>query len=737
MATETVIQSYDDVYKHYLDDFNQLKKSVKSYFKKPDLKLLDKAYSFAIEKHIDQRRKSGEPYFDHLFNVAKILAELKLDVITIVCGLLHDSIEDTTVTYQVIEEEFGPEVAELVDGVTKITNLSVKSQELKQAENFRKMILSTANDLRVILIKFADRLHNMRTLNHMPPEKRTRISQETRDVYAPLAHRFGLNKIKSELEDLSLKYLDSEAYYMLKKKSDDSKEVLDSYIEETITPIEKALHKAKIKPIIDGRLKHFFSIYNKMQKRNKPYEEIYDILAIRIIVDKIEQCYYTLGIVHSLYIPVADRFKDYIATAKINGYQSLHTTIIGPSGKMLEIQIRTMEMHQNAEEGIAAHWRYKYQPVMKDDPNQDTLNKHVQWLKQFIDRQNEMDSVDFLDSLKIDLFSDEVFVYSPKGDLFTLPQGSTSIDFAFMIHSNIGLTCSGAKINGNIKSLSTELKSGDVVEIIRTKNAHPNSDWLQIVKTSKARHYIRKWIKEQEMEQSVLLGKEAFQSILKKHDVPKKSIKIKDLLQKYNYKSEATFYAAIGRGSISLDSLTHQLTKDSTASIDKKSIIVDHINKNIPNSLFGIDNLLITYGRCCNPIPGDLIKGYVTSGRGIAIHRNSCKNLIQLIEKNSDNRIINVNWDFLSKQDNYSVRINFFGKDRKHLMRDLSNSLSKADITIRAVDLQSDRNENAFGTLIIEVDNVNTLNYVMNLIKNVQSIDHVERFENINESIEN
>jgi GTP diphosphokinase / guanosine-3',5'-bis(diphosphate) 3'-diphosphatase len=727
----TKTYTVDDINNIYDEKFIILKNQIKNYLHKPDIKLLDKAYQYAIEKHVSQVRKSGEPYFDHLFHVAEILTELKMDMTTLICGLLHDIIEDTPVTFEHIEKEFSREIAELINGVTKITNLSSKNQKVKQAENVRKMLLSTANDLRVIIIKFADRLHNMRTLNHMPPEKRTRIATETIDVYAPLAHRFGLYKIKSELEDLSLKYIDSDVYYFLKKKTEETKEQRNLYIDKTISPIKTGLDKASIPNEIYGRPKHFYSIYNKMNKRKKPYEEIYDLLAIRIVVDQIDKCYYTLGIIHSLYIPVVDRFKDYIATPKINGYQSLHTTIIGPEGKMVEIQIRTFEMEQNAEEGIAAHWRYKYAQNQTSE-DKDQLEKHIKWLKQFISRKTEDDSVEFLDSLKIDLFSDEVFVYSPKGDLYTLPKGSTALDFAFVIHSKIGVTCAGAKVNGKLQPIKSKLNNGDVIEIITNKNQQPNSDWLHYVMSSKAKHYIRKWLKEKEKEQSILLGNDIFNGVLKKLHVKKDIINMEKFSDRYNFKTEDSFFAAIANGQISIESLNFRINRDySTSNTKETDFIEKEIVEKNTGTFFGIDHLMVSYGKCCNPIPGDIIRGYVTNGRGITIHRNSCLNLSNLIEKNGSSRLIATNWGHLNKMEEYLVKLNFYGKDRKFLMRDLSTALSKSDILIKAVDIQTDSDDNAFGKLSIYVKNLKELTQIMNTVKNVQAIDVVERYENI------
>lgn len=717
----------------YDAQFSELKQSIRDYSKSADFELLKRAYNFAIEKHVNQVRKSGEPYFEHLFNVAKILSEFRLDITTISCGLLHDVIEDTDVTADELAKQFSPEISELVDGVTKITHLSVKSSKVKQGENFRKMILSTAKDLRVILVKFADRLHNMRTLNHMPPEKRIRISLETRDVFAPLAHRFGLHKVKSELEDLSLKYLETDVYYSLKKKVEDTRSQRDTYIQEIISPIYSELEKVEIKADIAGRPKHFHSIFNKMQKRNKPFEEIYDLLAIRAVVNEISQVYFVLGIVHSLYMPVMDRFKDYIATPKINGYQSLHTTVIGPDGKMIEIQIRTKEMHEHAEEGIAAHWRYKdASSGQTDQKTQKKLNDHINWLHQFVDRQTDLDSEEFVDNLRIDLFNEEVFIYSPKGDLFTLPKKSSVLDFAFHIHSDVGIKCLNARCNGKIVPLRTQLNNGDVVEILTSKSQRPNPDWLHFVKTGKAKHYIKRWLKVEERDQSIQIGKEIFSDTLKRMHIKKEDINFKLLVEYYKKNDDNYLLEAIGRSDISIESLVHhiksQVEKESDEPIFTKQSVDEQKKASI--KALGINNLLLNFAKCCNPIPGDMISGYVTAGHGITIHRNTCKNLLQLSKNTDSNRVIPLNWNLITGDKEYLVKINFYGTDRKYLMKDLSEAISSLNLGIKALNLDTDNRHNAFGHLLIYVNNNDELERTISTIQQIQAISSVEREEN-------
>ena len=723
--------SISEIHEIYDERFINFKKNISTYNKNSDLNILDKAYSFAIEKHYTQTRRSGEPYFEHLFNVAIILSELNLDITTICSGLLHDVLEDTDAEYDILQQLFGTEIADLVDGVTKLSSLTHNNSKIKQAENFRKMILSCSKDLRVILIKFADRLHNMRTLKHMPPDKRARIANETLEIYAPLAHRFGLQKIKIELEDLSLKYIDSELYYSLKKKIEETKEKRTEYIYKTIDPITKELNKVNINNEIIGRPKHFYSIYNKMKKRNKDFEEIYDLLAIRILVEKLEHCYYTLGIVHSLYLPVADRFKDYISMPKINGYQSLHTTVIGPNGQMVEIQIRTIEMHFHAEEGIAAHWRYKNNPTntnINQLAQNTQLNNHIKWLNQFIERSSDTDSEDFYDFFKIDLFKDEVFIYSPKGDLFTLPKGATALDFAFHIHTNIGNQCIGAKINGKMTTFKTELKNGDTVEILTSINQKPTKDWLNFVSTSKAKHNIGKYFKLRDLEQTIEIGKSIFQDILKKYSVKKDSYILKNLIEYYNSSTEEMFYSHIGRQDITYESLLTQLNIRNSNAQQPLTLDEKENNTALTANFFGIDGLLISYGKCCNPIYGDDIQGYITNGRGISIHRTNCKNLHQLERSNHD-KIFNLNWSNIKQEQNFEITIKLIANDRPSLTRDIANELSAIDVKYTGFHLQSTENDQAFGYIIAKIKDKEELDLIIKRLKNIQSVKQVSRAE--------
>jgi GTP pyrophosphokinase len=705
--------------------FDHLDKEVRGYALDYNPDILKKAYEFGLKAHIRQRRYSGEPYYEHCLNVAAILAELRMDMTTIISGLLHDVVEDTEIQLDDVYEEFGDTIGLLVDGVTKISELKFQSKELRQAETFRKMLLSMAKDVRVIMIKFADRLHNMRTLEHVPEKKRPRIAIETRDVYVPLAHRFGIAKIKWELEDLCLKHLETEEYNALVDKIKLSRDQREEYIRIVAEPIYKEMEKNGIKAQISGRPKSFFSIYNKMQKRNRPFEEIYDLLAIRIIVDKVEQCYYALGILHNLYNPVYDRFKDYIAMPKINGYQSLHTTVVGPDGKMVEIQIRTQAMHILAEDGIAAHWKYKHGSE-EDNSMVNSLN----WVKELLDRQASDDAKDFMEDLKIDLFQDEVFLFSPKGDLLKLPAKSSPIDFAYAIHTNVGNHCIGAKVNGKIVPLRTQLKSGDQVEIITSQNQKPTRDWLGFVKTSKARHWIKKFLKEEQLVQIQKTGQEILTKFFKKHKISEKSPEFIDNISKLGFNNYESLVVAIGRGEFMVEAIAKKLfpnneevmaSPDATQGILKKIIRKKQNNTGI--KVQGMSNMLINFANCCHPVPGDSITGYLTKGRGITIHKADCKNLINLLEEKQ--RIIETDWDTDADQE-FQVHILIIGEDRKNFLKDIALCVSKQDTNIIMANFTVE-DMFAQGHLKILVKNLIHLNKIINDILKLPGVVSVER----------
>ena len=652
------------------------------------------------------------------------MSELKMDSTTIAAGFLHDSVEDTGVHLEEIEEKFGHDISVLVDGVTKIGELKFESREKRQAETFRKMLMSMAKDVRVIIIKFADRLHNMRTLEHVPEKNRERIALETRDVYVPLAHRFGIATIKWELEDLVLKHIDEEAYEDINRKVNQRREEREDYIAEITNPILKELLKANIKASVSGRAKHFFSIYDKIKRRNKPFEEIYDLLAIRIIVDKIEECYYALGIIHSLYMPVYDRFKDYVAMPKLNGYQSLHTTVVGTMGKMVEIQIRTWEMHNTAEIGIAAHWRYK-----EGESGDEEFERHMGWIRSLVDSQmQEEDPNDFMENLKIDLFQDEVFVFTPKGDLFKLPRGSTPIDFAFAVHTWVGMHCIGAKVNGRIVPLKAQLKSGDQVEIITSANQEPHQDWLGFVKTGKAHQRIRKYLRENQQNQTLKFGEEILIKYLKKYKLTMESPEFKTVIPKLGFQNLDNLLLELGRGELTSESIGKKLFPEEVPKEEKTSFFTKYIKRARTGSgisVQGIDNMLIQFGKCCQPVPGDKIIGYITTGKGITVHRIDCRNMLNLPDDHE--KKIEVSWD-LEKDYHYQVHITILCEDRRDLLRDISLAISSSDTNIIMIEFKL---EDALvkGNLIVEVNNLHHLTKIIHGIQKIKGVISVDRVD--------
>ena len=721
MSTDKILNK---LHEKYDTRFEQMLKTVSEYTIPEELPVLKKAYEYSLSAHKNQQRYSGEPYFDHLYEVANILSGLKMDSTTIAAGFLHDSVEDTGIDLPEIEELFGKEIAALVDGVTKIGELKFESREKRQAETFRKMLLSMARDARVIIIKFADRLHNMRTLEHLPEKKRNRIAIETKDVYIPLAHRFGIATIKWELEDLVLKQVDQEAYEDINRKVNQRREEREKYIGEITDPILKDLKKARIKSSVSGRAKHFYSIYDKMKRRSKPFEEIYDLLAIRIIVDKIEECYYALGIVHNLYMPVYDRFKDYIAMPKLNGYQSLHTTVVGKMGRMIEIQIRTWDMHWTAEIGIAAHWRYK-----EGDSSDDEFERHMGWIRNLVDSQmQEEDPKDFMDNLKIDLFQDEVFVFTPKGDLFKLPRQSTPIDFAFAVHTWVGMHCIGAKVNGRIVPLKSELKSGDQVEIITSANQEPHQDWLAFVKTGKAIQRIKKYLREVQQNQTLKFGEEILSKYLKKYNLSADSDDFQKVIPKLGFQNLESLLLELGRGELTTEGISNKLFPQEAPKEKKESFFSKYIRRARSATginVQGMDNMLINFGKCCQPVPGDKITGFITMGKGIMVHRIDCKNMMNLAE-NHEKRI-DVSWD-IDKDSFYQVHLTILSEDRRNLLRDISEAISRNNTNIIMVEFKLE-DVLVKGNLIIEVSNLHHLTKIIHTIQKLKGIISVDRVD--------
>lgn len=702
-----------------------------------DLSRIIKAYNFAENAHEGQFRKSGEKYFIHPINVALILAELELDESTVIAGLLHDVIEDTRYTFDDIKREFGEEIALLVDGVTKLGKLTYETKEERQAENLRKMFLAMARDIRVILIKLADRLHNMRTLKFMNETKKKEKAIETLEIYAPIAHRLGISKIKWEFEDLCLRYLDPDAYYDLVEKVAKKRREREEYINLVIKKLKENLENLNIDYEIYGRPKHFYSIYKKMVYQHKSFEEIYDLTAVRVIVDNVKDCYGVLGIVHTMWKPIPGRFKDYIAMPKPNMYQSLHTTVIGPKGEPLEIQIRTWEMHRIAEYGIAAHWKYKEGKVEEGE-----LDKKLTWLRQLLEWQRDLkDPKEFMESLKIDFFTNQVFVFTPKGDVIELPFGSTPVDFAYKIHSAVGNSCIGAKVNGRIVPLNYKLKTGNIVEVLTSSHSNgPSRDWLKFVKSTNAKNRIKQWFKKERKEENIERGKELLEKEVKRQGYNIKELLraewLNDIVKKLRLNSIDDLYAAIGYGGITLNQIIPKL-KEKYKAEQKENTPIGN-NKELQSKVTktkqkrdtkqgvkvkGIDNILVRFAKCCNPVPGDEIIGYITRGRGITVHRTDCPNIAN--DENRD-RLIDVEWD-TDKKISYQTEIQVIAPDRKGLLSEITNIISEAKLDVTAINARTTKEKIAIINLTIEISNTDQLLKIMNKFKSMSGVIDVKR----------
>jgi len=726
---------------NYDIEFHQLAAQIQTYNPKLDSAWLKKVYRFSSEAHDGQLRKSGEPYFQHCVEVAKILTTLHVDAATIAGGLLHDVTEDTEITLQEIAAEFGAEVAGLLEGVTGIRRLkAIDSPEAPQAsnvENYIKMFLSVVKDIRVVLIKLADRLHNMRTLKYLPEKKRQEIVIETRNIYVPLANRLGLAKIKSELEDYIFKFLENEKYKELARQVNEKRQERENYIKNIIDIIEEKLTDDAVKAKVEGRPKSLYSIYRKSQNRNLAFDGIYDLFAIRIIVETLEDCYRALDLLNLHFEPCLDKFNDYIKKPKPNGYKSLHTVIRSKEQRLFEVQIRTKAMHQIAEEGIAAHWKYKEGRLSESD-----LDKYLvdfrQWLNQLAERAQEEKntSEEVFDHLKTDFFKDEIFVYTPQGRLLKLPVESTPVDFAFAIHSDLGTHCLGAKINGQIVSLNHKLQSGDTVEIIESAQQKPNMDWIKFVRTSKAYTKIRSWFKESLFDQSRKLGETILQHDLKRFGLRKEQVEFEALAQRLHFKNAAQLCYAIGVGRIPARQIVNKISREHHA---------QEINHHEGTKLFlsraqqqahgvvidGLDGVMIQFAKCCQPVPGERILGFVTKGNGVIVHRSNCKNIVKLME--NPERNLEVNWA-IDHDKNFLVRLQMLGQDRKNFLHEVSEALAKTDTSIVNVSINS---YHTFmqGHFVVEIRNLLHLTKVINKVSRVNGVINVERLDGTGEPV--
>ncbi len=724
---------------------NDILERVVSYHPDPDLDIIKKAYVYSAKVHQGQIRKSGEPYLVHPLEVAGILAELKLDEASIVTGLLHDTIEDTLATFEELTELFGAEVAQLVDGVTKLSQFApsaTASQEEKQAENFRKMIVAMARDIRVILVKLADRTHNMRTLEHMKAEKQQRIAQETLDIYAPLANRLGISWIKQELEDLSFKSVKPNEYQDLFDRVEKKKKEREKYIEDVSDILRSKLKENGLEGKVHGRFKHLYSIHRKMRAQGIDFDQVHDVIAFRLIMNNMPACYEALGLVHSMWKPVPGRFKDFIAIPKPNMYQSLHTPVIGPFGDRVEVQIRTEEMHKIAEEGIAAHWAYKEGKggggISKDDAK-------FAWLRQLMEWQQDLkDPKEFLETVKVDLFTDEVFVFTPKGDVKSLPRGATPVDFAFSIHSDVGHRCVGAKVNGKIVPLRYKLKNGDTIEVLTSPNANPSKDWLTFVKTSRAQARIRQFIKLQQREKSLSLGRELTDREFRRFNLNlnkvTKSGELKKHAVEFGYRTDEDLLVAVGYGKVTPSQLIAKLVPPEKvaekqaeppqpppepAAMNRIAEIFKKVTggRNKPGvQINGIDDVMVRFGRCCNPVPGDRIVGFITRGRGVTVHTVGCDRALAT----DPERRVDVSWD-VKADFKRPVTIRVLTADRPGLLADISQTFSKSGVNISQANCRATGDDRAVNTFEVTISDLKQLTSVMRSIERIQGVYAVER----------
>ena len=710
-------------------------RALEDYSDRLDVETIRRAHDFAVSAHRGQLRASGQPFVSHTIEVATILAQLQLDSDTVVAGLVHDTIEDTEITLHDLEEHFGEQVTQIVDGVTKLGKVEFRSVTEQQVENYRKMLLSMASDARVILVKLADRLHNMRTLEHLPEDKRRRIALETREIYAPLAHRLGMAGIRWELEDLAFKFLEPKDYAALVKKLRQRRRTRESQILKMQDPLKEALEEAGITAEVAGRPKHLWSIHRKIESQGRPLEDIYDLMAMRITTKSLEACYAALGVIHSRWTPIPERFHDYIATPKSNMYRSLHTTVLGPGGIRYEIQIRTEDMHRTAEYGIAAHWRYKEDGKSSTDEADEALT----WFRQVLEWQQDADDPgEFMEFLRMDLFRGEIFVFTPNGEVKALPTGATPIDFAYSVHTEVGHHCTGAKVNGKIVPLSRELRNGDTIEILTDTKQRPNRDWLGFVSTSRARQSIRHWIRREEFESAHKLGKELLDRELKKArlTLPKNSTIRTEAAVELGYPNLDHTYAALGRGDIGPTAVINQFHNEyhPTARASREPSTLSKLASRLRISgrgvrIQGMDNLMVRYSRCCQPVPGDPVIGYVTRGRGVSIHRQDCPNVLGLSQ--DPERRIEIEWT-AEKGDRFFVKLFIRGSDRRGLLSDVAKAITSTGTDISHADMKSTQG-GMTGEFVVEVRDLTHLEKVRRSISRVNGVIDVERREHLEE----
>ena len=715
-------------------EFKHLIDTIHSYLPKAKCDDVTKAYQLAEEAHKDQRRVSGEPYILHPLAVAQILADMKIDTTTITASLLHDVVEDTSYTLDDLKKMFGKEVAFLVDGVTKLSRLNYRTKEDQQLNSMRKMFLAMAKDVRVVVIKLADRLHNMRTLRYMRSDKQKRIAQETLEIFAPLAHRLGIFNIKWELEDLSFRYLEPDKYYDLVDQMKQKRHVREEIVNEAIDVLKKALDEAHIHCEINGRPKHFYSIYKKMKKDNRDLSQVYDLFAIRVIVDDVKDCYGVLGIVHSLWKPLPYRFKDYIAMPKPNNYQSLHTTVIGTRGQPVEIQIRTWEMHRIAEYGVAAHWRYK---EGNQTANKDAFDEKMGWLRNLLEWQDTSNPKEFVNALKLDAFSDEVFVFSPRGDVIDLPQGAIPIDFAYRIHTDVGHRCVGAKINGKIVPLDYKLKNGDIVEIITSKVGKPSLDWLNIVGSSESRSKIRSWFKKENREENIAKGLDALERECKRlgHDWKALNVggRLGRVAKQMNAGSEDDLVAAVGYGGFAVNTVLIKLLElhkkeektNSLAALEKLKTKKPVKHNGTGILVKGEPGLLVRLAKCCSPVPGDPIIGFITRGRGVSVHRADCPNVTH--GQNDVDRLIDVEWDY-DGNERFEVNMEIVAYDRTGIMAEIMATLAEMKISILSVNAKTSDTKNVTIHMGISIKDLAQFEFVATKIRRLKDVYAVERY---------